>query len=615
MTPVALFSTPWPLFNRPSIQLGALKAFIKKELPGVDVNTHHSYLGIAKDLGYDLYRQISERTWLAEAPYAALLYPDRVKNVERFWRRRASGVPFAGDYDFYDLCRTLETSSAAVMDQANLGRSDLAGFSICFGQLTSSLYFIREIKKRVPAIKIVVGGSACAENMGQSLLNCFPEIDFVIYGEGELPLVHLIRSLTEGRDDAHATLIPGLLSRHNATQDQRIAQVTDLDELPLPEYDDYFRQLAAAGPEKQFLPKIPMEISRGCWWRKSISPDGASGCAFCNLNLQWHGYRAKSINRTIREIDGITKKHKILSVSFMDNLLPSKGQKEMFEGIKNLEKDFRLFSEIRATTPLETLKMMGASGMRDVQVGIESLSTRLLVKLNKGTTAMDNMEIMKNCESHGLPDLTGNLILNFPSSDEQDTAETAKNLEFARPFKPLKGIPFWLGYGSPVWQMPRAYGIKRVGNHPYYRHLFPPDVLSNLSLIVQGYQGGVRQQIRLWDPVKKRLKEWKEYYFRLHEAPGSGPILSYRDGRDFMIIRQRLDKRDDMTHRLKDTSRKIYLFCETQRSLSEILSRFPGFGEDKIRPFLRLMVGKRLMFKEGERYLRLAVPSKGYSLR
>ena len=228
---------------------------------------------------------------------------------------------------------------------------------------------------------------------------------------------------------------------------------------------------------------------------------------------------------------------------------------------------------------------------------------------------MDNMEIMKNCESHGLPDLTGNLILNFPSSDEQDTAETAKNLEFARPFKPLKGIPFWLGYGSPVWQMPRAYGIKRVGNHPYYRHLFPPDVLSNLSLIVQGYQGGVRQQIRLWDPVKKRLKEWKEYYFRLHEAPGSGPILSYRDGRDFMIIRQRLDKRDDMTHRLKDTSRKIYLFCETQRSLSEILSRFPGFGEDKIRPFLRLMVGKRLMFKEGERYLSLAVPSKGYSLR
>ena len=226
---------------------------------------------------------------------------------------------------------------------------------------------------------------------------------------------------------------------------------------------------------------------------------------------------------------------------------------------------------------------------------------------------MDNMEIMKNCESQKLPDLTGNLILNFPSSDEQDTAETIRNLEFALPFKPLKGIPFWLGYGSPVWQMPSAYGIKRVGNHPFYRHLFPPEVLCNLNLIVQGYQGGVRRQLRLWNPVKKKLKEWKDGYYRLHEAPASGPILSYRDGGDFMIIRQRLDKRNDMTHRLKDTSRKIYLFCETQRSLPEILSRFPGFSEDKIKPFLRMMVHKRLMFEEKDRYLSLAVPVKGYS--
>jgi hypothetical protein len=227
---------------------------------------------------------------------------------------------------------------------------------------------------------------------------------------------------------------------------------------------------------------------------------------------------------------------------------------------------------------------------------------------------MDNMEIMKNCETPGLPNLTGNLILNFPSSDEQDVAETISNLEFALPFRPVRGIPFWLGYGSPVWQMPDVYGIKKLANHPYYGYLFPQEILGGLRFIIQGYQGGVRGQKRLWRPVKEKMEEWRRNYFRLHELESSGPILSFQDGQDFMIIRQRRYKNHDMTHRLRNTSRKIYLFCQTQRSIRQILARFPGFGEDKVGPFLRMMVGKRLMFNEGDRYLSLAVPIKGCSL-
>jgi len=218
---------------------------------------------------------------------------------------------------------------------------------------------------------------------------------------------------------------------------------------------------------------------------------------------------------------------------------------------------------------------------------------------------------MKNCETQGLPDLTGNLILNFPSSDERDVAETISNLEFVLPFRPVRGIPFWLGYGSPVWQMPDVYGIKKLANHAYYSHLFPQEILGGLRLIIQGYQGGVRYQKRLWRPVKEKIEEWKKNYFRLHEPESSGPVLSFQDGHDFMIIRHRRYKNHDMTHRLRNTSRKIYLFCQTQRSMQEILARFPGFGEDKVGPFLRMMVEKRLMFNEGDRYLSLAVPVKG----
>ena len=68
-----------------------------------------------------------------------------------------------------------------------------------------------------------------------------------------------------------------------------------------------------------------------------------------------------------------------------------------------------------------------------------------------------------------------------------------------------------------------------------------------------------------------------------------------------------------MTHRLRETSRGIYLFCEENRSLRDILQRYPGFGEEKVLPFLAMMVDKKLMFREGERYLSLAVPIRGYA--
>jgi ribosomal peptide maturation radical SAM protein 1 len=610
MKKVALISPPWPLFNRPSIQLGALKAFVKEKLPYIQVDSHHVYLSIAAALDYDLYAKISESTWLAEPLYAALLYPDRIGTIERFWQKRSSKLGLAEKPNFRELCSNIKEHSSRIIDLQGWEKYFLAGFSICFGQLTSTIWFINEIRRRAANIKIVVGGPACAGDMGKSLLRSFPEIDFVIQGEGELPLVHLVKSFEDSQGHAPEAPIPGLISRHFHTGPETVSQVPNLDELPIPEYDDYFKHLKSLAPENTFLPKIPMEISRGCWWRKKVEPNGSSGCAFCNLNLQWHGYRAKSHNRVIKELEALIKKYQILSISFMDNLLPAKGLEQLFTRIQGVGKDLRLFSELRATTSSGILAAMGGAGMYEVQVGIESLSSRLLRKLNKGTTAMDNMEIMKNCEAPGCPNLTGNLILGFPSSDEQDVAETLACLEFIFPFRPLKGIPFWLGYGSGVFEMPDAYGIRRLRNHPYYAYFFPPEVLRGLRLMVQGYEGGIRYQNRIWKPVKEKLDEWRNTYMELHRVPGADPILSYQDGRDFMIIRQRHIDDYDMTHRLHGTSRRIYLFCQTQRSMPQILSRFPGFGEEKVAPFLNMMVDKHLMFNEGEKYLSLAVPAR-----
>jgi ribosomal peptide maturation radical SAM protein 1 len=611
MVAVALLSTPWPLFNRPSIQLGTLKAFLHREVRGVDVHARHIFLSIAEGLGYDVYRHVSERTWLSESIYAALLYPERRKIISEWWRRR-SDLPSGLGFD--DICLLVRRTSEGILDSADWAVYRLVGFSICFGQLTSALYFARNIRKKAPLAKIVFGGAACSGDMGWSLLKSFSEIDFVISGEGEKPLAHLVRSVFKPDASGKPAPLPGLFCRgeEGRITSGNFNQIPDLDALPLPDYDDYFLRLKSLAPQSRFFPKIPMEISRGCWWQKASSTRTYRGCAFCNLNLQWEGYRAKSQERVISEVKTLTEKYQVLSVSFVDSILPPKNIKALFQGIARLGKDLRLFAEIRATTSLEELKAMGYAGMTEVQVGIEALSTSLLKKLNKGTTVIENLEIMKNCEASSLPTLEANLIIQFPGSDEKDVEETLANLEFARPFRPLKAIPFWLGYGSPVWEDPARFGIKKIHNHSLYSRFFPPKVVQGLILMFQDARGGRKVQEQLWRPVERAVKAWNKAYASLHSGAKSKPILSHLDGGDILMIFERRYGAEDMTHRLTGASREIYLFCEQHRSTGEIVGRFAGLGEKKVLPFLNMMVGKKLMFREGERYLSLAVPMRGF---
>jgi len=243
--------------------------------------------------------------------------------------------------------------------------------------------------------------------------------------------------------------------------------------------------------------------------------------------------------------------------------------------------------------------------MREVQIGIEALSSRLLKKLHKGTSAIQNLEIMKNCEALGIRNIS-NLILQFPGSNEQDVAETLRTLEFALPFYPLKAVNFWLGLESPVWQYPKKFGIQAMYNHPNWSLLFPEDICRNLPLMIQAYRGDLTYQKKIWKPVKKKISDWHKQYTETQRGSSDTPILSFRDGRDFMIIRQKRFRTEPAVHRLVGVSRDIYLFCRKHRSIKAIFSAFSGISDDTILKFLQMMVDKKLMFAEKNRYLSLA---------
>jgi hypothetical protein len=232
--------------------------------------------------------------------------------------------------------------------------------------------------------------------------------------------------------------------------------------------------------------------------------------------------------------------------------------------------------------------------------------------LRKGTTAIQNIELMKWCEALGLVNLS-NLIVYFPGSSQTDVGETLANIPFAHPFRPPKVVPFWLGLGSPVWRNPRAYGLKAVFNHPAYGRILPQEIYQNVPLMHQAYRGDLGLQKRLWRPVIEAVKTWQKNYDAARADPLEGPILTYRDGGDFMIIRDNRSGIRAETHRLVSLSRSIYLFCARHRSLSQIREVFQGPSLDQIVEFLNLMVQKKLMFREKDQYLSLAVRVGGKS--
>jgi ribosomal peptide maturation radical SAM protein 1 len=607
---VVLVSAPWPLYSRPSIQIGTLKSYLKKKFPDLKIDAHHFYLKVAEAIGYRCYQTISERTWLAETIYAALLYPERFEHIEKIFYKQAAGKSLLRGILFEPLTKQIQKISESFIHTIDWGGYGLAGFSICLCQLTASLYFIREIKKQFPNLFMVVGGSMFTGDATRNLFKKFPEIDVAVNGEGELPLSRLIAYLKDPRCK-EMTPVKGIITPESAEKEipAPFHQMNELSDLAPPDYDDYFELLQSFGPEKTFFPTLPMEISRGCWWQRKQEDGRSTGCAFCNLNLQWDGYRSKNPAQVVSEIDHLTTKYRTLSVAFMDNLFPLKTSRDIFNRIARLGKDFRLFGELRATTPGRILNAMQAAGMKEVQIGIEALSTRLLEKLNKGTTTIQNIEIMKHCEMTGITN-SSNLILHFPGSDQEDVIETLRNLDFVLWFRPLKIVYFWLGLGSPVWQAPENFGLRSVFNHRNYSAIFPPDVFKAMRFTIQSYRGDLDHQRKLWQPVKKKLKAWKKVYGELHRNPTHENILSFRDGRNFLIIRQKRLNGQPLTHRLEGTSRAIYLFCRQHRSLKRIFARFPSVAADRIEPFLRMMVDKKLMFEENDNYLSLAVPAK-----
>jgi hypothetical protein len=110
--------------------------------------------------------------------------------------------------------------------------------------------------------------------------------------------------------------------------------------------------------------------------------------------------------------------------------------------------------------------------------------------------------------------------------------------------------------------------------------------------------------------VAAKIKAWRQYHEKRTTSALHRPLLSYKDGNGFLLIRQEMPDGTVLHHRLKGLSRRIYLGCTRIKTDQDLFEEFPAIQPQKILAFLADLKKKRLVFSEKNRYISLAVRTR-----
>lgn len=272
---------------------------------------------------------------------------------------------------------------------------ELVGFSSNYTQNVGSLALARRIKERHPRVPIVFGGANCDGEMGLQLLHSFPQVDYVLQGEADYSLPLLVQRLREGGDPRE---VPGLVVRADGRAAAAAAPVpvTQMDALPYPDHDDYFEQLPPVIERMRSGGQLMLSIetSRGCWW-------GAhKACAFCGISRHADGYRSKSADRALAEMEWMRQRYGVNRLYATDSVIDPQYYQALLPRLAG--KNFRLFYETRSNLGEHQVEALRRAGVAAMQPGVEGISSEILALLGKGTKGYQNIELLKWCEQRGM---------------------------------------------------------------------------------------------------------------------------------------------------------------------------------------------------------------------
>jgi anaerobic magnesium-protoporphyrin IX monomethyl ester cyclase len=238
---------------------------------------------------------------------------------------------------------------------------DIIGFSIFNANRWGGIEIARIAKKINPQAKVVFGGIG-ATLLWKHFLSHFPEVDFIVRGEGEYPFLELIRCVEKG-EDARLHEIKGIAFRkgEEIIETGEADFIGDLDELPIP---------------SRYFAYAHLSSTRGC----------PGDCTFCGSPRFWgRKVRFHSPDYFVNQIELLYRQGVTFFYVSDDTFLIKKNRvvdicKKVIE--RRLKISWVAISRVNHVDE-EVLYWMRKAGCIQISYGIESGSRKIRDLLNK----------------------------------------------------------------------------------------------------------------------------------------------------------------------------------------------------------------------------------------
>jgi ribosomal peptide maturation radical SAM protein 1 len=610
---VAFVDMPFASSRRPSIQLGLLQAILARE--GMPARTLYLNLELAAVLGWETYESLchTRDILLGEWLFAVGAFGDEAPEPASFvahHERELQAACAELNCDIDDLVdlrtRVLPDFIDDCVNRFDWSSVDVVAFSSIFEQNCAALALARRLKERKPKLITIFGGANFEDEMGVEYVRGLPWIDYAVIGEGDEVLPSLLKRLTNGEDTKELLGVATRARDGSISYLGRAPQVESLDGLPEPDYTDYFDAAARLGVPAVVRGQVvglPFETARGCWWGVKRH------CTFCGLNGLGMAFRSKSAPRVLQGIEELARRHETRAFLSVDNILDQHYIADVFGPLARQRMDYTFFFEVKANLKPDQLRALAEGGVRTIQPGIESLSTRILELMRKGTTSLQNVRFLKWGRYYGL-NVTWNLLLGFPGERVED---------YDRQVKIIRSIPhLWppgyvgrirLDRFSPNFVDSEDMGFRAVSPIAAYSDTYPALLDHRAIAYFFSYDAPDTLSDDAYTEVVSVVRQWQAAW----ESSGP-PYLVFQRGAGRLTV---TDGRSGSTPRVStfgELEAKVYEACSiTAHSAARVATLLEERGgvstsTATVEAILEDFTSAGLMLDEDGHYLALALP-------
>lgn len=478
---IVLVNMPFAAAERPSLGLTAIRSALREKLHGqVLVECFYPNLDFARRLGVRRYDQISQGRYysigLGDWLFREQAFPDGDSDSEEYllrcfpdrWRERGEVRELADEVREW-LGGWLDDLVA----RAELETATVVGFTSVFQQNVASLALARRLKACKPAPTVVMGGANCEFPMGPTLAQAFDSLDLVFSGPALESFPNFVRGLLGGRSTDELAMTGGVFRRTSGPDLVRQDLPTQGAERPINnpvdlDYDDWLDEFYRTFPNRELIPSLTFETARGCWWGERRH------CTFCGLNPETMGYRAMSPELALEQFDRLFRYASRCSMfECVDDIVAKSYFQDVFPWLKPPE-GATIFYEVKASLSDDQVATLSRAGVRVIQPGVESLATASLRLMGKGTTAFQNISLLKSCVRHGVHP-TWNLLIGFPGEDEAVYRKYLRDIPLLAHLGPPSGVyPVRFDRFSPYFSDAASYGLELAPSE-HYGFIYPVD--------------------------------------------------------------------------------------------------------------------------------------------